>query len=205
MEDSSTLTATTPGGKSVLLRSDGTWVFQSSSARPITSADGFRKMPWGASRAEVIASENRDDYEDTDSFLAFTAVIAGLPCSIIYVFIRDALVRGKLSFTIQHANDNDFWDDFEALKNMLTKKYGLPDDDQTIWKDDTYKDSPNERGMAVSCGGLVGLVAWDLEETQFSLVLAGDNFEIDLSIHYKSKFLGHLEDEYIENLALEEL
>jgi hypothetical protein len=205
MENSSTLTATTPGGKSVLLRSDGTWAFQASPVRQPDSGVGFRKMAWGASKAEVIAAENRDDYEEADSFLAFTAVIAGLPCSVIYVFVGDSLVRGKLAFTVQHANDNDFWDDFEALKSMLIKKYGSPGDDQTIWKSDTYKDNPNERGMAVSCGDLVRLVSWDLEETHVSLVLSGDNYEIELAIHYKSKSIGHMEDEQMEQLALDEL
>jgi hypothetical protein len=104
---------------------------------------------------------------------------------VIYVFVRDMLVRGKLAFTVQHANDNDFWDDFETLKAMLIKKYGQTVDDQTLWKDELYKDDPNQRGMAVSCGALVRLVSWDLDETHVSLVLSGDNYQIELAIHYR--------------------
>lgn len=206
MENDTSLTAVTPGGKSVLLKSDGSWVFQASAAeRSESSNAGFRKTTWGMDRTEVIASENNDDYEEGENFLGYSGQIAGLPCTIRYVFVRDSLVRGKLAFTVQHANNNDFLDDFEKLKGMLIKKYGCPGEDETVWKDDLYKDDYNERGMAVSCGHLVNLAKWDLGETQISCELSGDNYEIELSIHYTSKSLGYLEAQLNEQQALDEL
>jgi hypothetical protein len=205
MGNDTSLTATTPSGKSVLLKGDGTWVFQAPPVRAPESASGFRKTTWGMDRADVIASEDKEDYEEGENFIAFSGNIAGLPCTIIYVFVRDSLVRGKLAFTVEHANKNVFLTDFETLKGMLTKKYGSPDGDETIWNADTYEDDPSEWGMAVSCGDLVKLASWDLGETQISAMLSGDNFQIELSIHYKSTALGYLEDQLNEQRALDEL
>jgi hypothetical protein len=166
---------------------------------------GFRKAAWGMNRDQVIQTEGREDVEEGANYLSYAGQVAGLSCSILYIFVEGTLVRGKYFFNVSHSNDNDHLSDYSTLKEMLIKKYGRPLEDEKLWKDDLYKDDYQEWGLAVSSGRLTMYAKWEKSETEIALILSGDNYQIDLSIEYISKRLGHLEDQMRERQALDEL
>jgi hypothetical protein len=166
---------------------------------------GFRKAAWGMDRDQVIQTEGREDVEEGDNYLSYAGQVAGLSCSILYIFVEDTLVRGKYFFTVSHSNDNDYLSDYSTLKEMLIKKYGRPLEDEQIWKGDLYKDDYQRWGMAVCIGDLTMYAKWGKSETEIVLILTGDNYQTNLAIEYISKRLGHLEDQMKERQALDEL
>ena len=114
-------------------------------------------------------------------------------------------------FTHSHSNENDYILDFNKLKEILTKKYGKPIEDERLWKNDLYRDDPQYWGFAISLGHLIYLATWETPATDttdttiITLLLNGENFEIMFCIEYLSKNLHKLEEKAIEKKSLEEL
>lgn len=73
-----------------------------------------------------------------------------MDCYVVYVFVRGKLVRTKYVIVEEHSNRNDYIRDYKSLKTQLSKKYGAPIEDETIWKNSLYKDDREEWGFAVS-------------------------------------------------------
>jgi len=165
----------------------------------------FRKTRWGMSKEEVkLTEDNEPAYEESD-FFGYENEIAGMDCYVIYVFTSDKLVRTKYSFIHEHANRTDYIQDYQELKEILTKKYGQPVRDDQVWKNDLYRDNSSEWGMAVAVGHLVYQVRWATESTEIIIQLAGDNFDITLAIEYRSKNLRELEEKAKEEELMEAL
>jgi hypothetical protein len=207
MTNNTTLRAITNDGRTAVLYKDGTWKFVDVPGAPNAGSrePGFRKSLWGMSMSEVEGAEDRDDLERGDNFLWHTGRIADMPCEMYFIFAHEQLVRGRVLFTVEHSNSTAFIYDFDRIKELLGKKYGVAQSDEEIWKDDLYKDDPSEWGMAVGNGGLVKYATWSTPETSITLMLSGDNHDISLVIDYVSKNLGHLEDQAKELQALDEL
>jgi hypothetical protein len=184
--------ATTDAGKKVLLDSDGTWRF----VEPVTidaSNEGFRRIPWGASRTTISERETLDLVQRIPDGLMYHTPIAGLSCNVVYILVDDQLVRAKYMLDQEYENQNNYLAATDKLKASLETKYGAPDRDNSYWSDDLYKDEVNDWGMAVSCGHLTRFVFWETAATTICLYLTGENFEIDVGIEYTSKALEHLE------------
>lgn len=71
----------------------------------------------------------------------------------------------------------------------MTKKYGKPDLDKIVWKNDLFKDNKQDWGTAISVGHLVYGAEWNTPTTQIIMMLHGDNYKITLIIGYYSKEL----------------
>jgi hypothetical protein len=199
--------AVTQDGREVVLREDGTWQYSSESQQliPRTEEVGFRKAVWGATKEYVMEIESNELLQEEPDALFYDGNVAGFDCLIIYIFANNHLVRGKYSFTHQHANANEFIGDYEILKDLLTKKYGRPRKAEVIWLDDLWRDDPSGWGVAISSGGLVYYAEWVTDATDITLILNGDNYEINLAIEYVSKKLGHIENQIREQKTLNEL
>lgn len=154
----------------------------------------FRNVNWGMSEEEVKANETATwVMKIKEGVIAYKTKIAGFDAALYYEFVNDQLVNACYMFDIQHTNENDYIDDYEKLKTLLTKKYGSPiSNDDMIWKDTLYQNKQDEYGFAVSIGHLVYLTKWETEDTLIDLHLSGDNYKIYLFISYTSKNLKYL-------------
>ena len=207
MTDQTTLRATINDGRTAVLYADGTWrlVEDSDSGTLEPTEAGFRKSSWGMSMSDVERVEARDEMVRGEGFLFHEARIADMPCEIYFIFARHQLIRGRVRFTVEHSNATDFIYDFDRIKDLMSKKYGSALKDEEIWKDDLYQDDPSEWGMAIGNGGLVKFATWAADDTDITLLLSGDNYEIFFAIDYVSKRFGHLENQQKEEQALDEL
>ena len=88
-----------------------------------------------------------------------------------------------------HTNKNFYINDYEELKEILTKKYGKPKKDEKIWDNELYKDDRSSWGLAVSVGHLAYGASWETSTTEIVLRLSGDNYKISLILAYDSKEL----------------
>ena len=195
-------TVLTSEGKAVILNKDGTWKYIVISTKDNAA---FRKAIWGSSKEDIKKLETNEIAHESDDAIFYKTSIWGLDCSAIYIFADNKLVRGRYYFTPDHTNKTDFIDDFKKMKSLLTEKYGDPIDDQQIWKNDLYKDDPDNWGMAVATGEMYCFANWETESTDISIQLWGDNFEIKHIIDYTSKVYGNLEDQINKEKAKDEL
>jgi len=196
-------TAITEDGKKVLLKDDGTWEYVKEEPKKEDLYD-FRKTNWGMTKAQVKKTEKSKLVNEDENLLVYQGTVSGLDCLIVYIFAEGKLVRAKYIFTKTHSNKNDYISDFNTLKEVLTKKYGKPVKDSHIWKNDLYRDDYQYWGFAVSLGHLVYFADWETSNTNLSLALYGENFEITLAIEYQSKKLKKLEEKAKEKEALDE-
>jgi len=125
--------------------------------------------------------------------LTYSDVVAGIACTVAYIFADGQLVRAKYIETAGHSNNNDYISDYETLQSAVIKKYGDPSQNETFWKNDLYKSDPQEWGMAVAVGHLVKASRWETSRTVIGLILEGDNYDVTLSLEYMSKQLAPLE------------
>ena len=165
-------------------------------------SDDFRKANWGMKMSEVKKTEAGKILQETEDVLAYEATLAGFKTLVIYIFAGDQLTRAKYSIIEEHSNKNDFITDYSSLKDLLTKKYGNPMEDETIWKDDLYRDKYSDWGFAISLGHLFYYSKWDTEKTEIVSVLNGENYQLKTVIEYTSKNLGKQEEKIREKEAL---
>lgn len=86
-----------------------------------------------------------------------------------------------------HTNDNDYISDYESINEALKSLYGEPDGEFIDWKNDLYKNDPQQYGFAVSAGHLVYGARWTANDGSIVIhMLSGDNFEISHDLDYIS-------------------
>ena len=152
----------------------------------------FRKTNWGMSKEQVKATEDKEpDWED-DAELSYKVTISGksgkdFPCN--YYFSADKLYSSAYGLGGRHTNNNLYIDDYEELKEILTKEYGKPKTDKVIWKRDVFKDDKSYWGTAVVGGDLSCSAQWKTPTTEINLKLFGEDWRIILIVSYESKEL----------------
>ena len=106
----------------------------------------FRKTNWGMSKEQVKATEDKKpDFED-NTMLSYEVTISEKDFECVYLFLEDKLYGSGYLFFGEHTNKNLYIDDYEELKEILTKEYGKPKIDKVTWKNDLFKnlESSNE-------------------------------------------------------------
>jgi len=190
--------AYTNDGKKVILKDDGTWVYSEETKNMKISYD-FRNSRWGMNKSQVKQTEKIELVNESKDMLIYKGTVADFNCAIVYIFAYDKLVRTKYVIDEEHVYKNDYIYDYVKLKDGLQKKYGKPKDSKSIWKNDLYKDEPQDWGLAISIGHLVYFTTWETPRTIITLALYGENYEITLAIEYKSKELAELEEKKKED------
>jgi len=174
----------------------------------------FRKSNWGMTIEQVKASEDKKpDFEGevTSGFvLSYEVQIDSKDYYCVYFFLEDKLYNSGYAFSKNHTNKNDYIQDYEELKELLTKKYGKPskkkllslyDREEIYWGYELYKDDEGDWGLAISVGELSYVSIWETPTTEIELILDGDNYEINLRIIYISKELKEWSDKILEDKA----
>ena len=144
-------------------------------------------------RKRVKQAEDKELFHEEDHFLLYRGKIAELDCCIVYCLVEDRLVRARYVITEDHSNRNDYINDHEKIKEILTVKYGKPVDDQVVWSADLYKEDDDDWGVSVSLGHLVFGCEWNTNSTDILLMLCGENYEISFVVEYSSQKLKPFE------------
>lgn len=139
---------------------------------------------------EVKQLENADLSDENDGVLMYENIeVSGKKAVLLYKFnSENELCEAGYVFKEEHTNDNLYIDDYYDVMDNLKKKYNDPELDKLIWKDNTYKDEKykDHRGLLVSNGTLQYVSSWATENTSISLILSGDNYQINMSLLYSS-------------------
>ena len=107
----------------------------------------FRKTNWGMSKEQVKATEDKKpDFED-NTMLSYEVTISEKDFERAYLFLEDKLYGSGYLFFGEHTNKNLYIDDYEELKEILTKEYGKPKIDKVTWKNDLFKNLENSNEL----------------------------------------------------------
>ncbi|MCK4620598.1 MAG: hypothetical protein KAT62_00125 [Desulfuromonadales bacterium] len=165
----------------------------------------LRNSNWGDSQDAVRHSEKSELVHDKIGQLGYIGKISGIDVAILFIFIEDKLARVIYNNQEKHFKANNFIDDYKKFKELLTKKYGEPNEDKIHWKNDMYKDDYQNWGTAIAMGQLVLGSQWNFGSSNIFNVLNGDNLENSHLIVYTSKELESLLENKEENDSLDQL
>lgn len=163
----------------------------------------FRKASWGMDRTQVVATEGAQPSQVGERGGAVVlrydaAKLAGLECRVVYIFAKDQLVRTKYVFQREHAQKNDFLADFTLVDAFLRGELNPPTDQRVSWHDETYKEQPEQYGVAVSLGQLLYSTQWNVGGTVVTHALTGEKGQITHEVEYVSVNLEALENQIAE-------
>ncbi|RKX66709.1 MAG: hypothetical protein DRP42_02560 [Tenericutes bacterium] len=70
--------------------------------------------------------------------------------------------------------------------------------DRIRWESEFLKSKTQYWGLAISMGSLSYISSWETNNSEITLMLSGDNFEINCVIGYVSKKFKHLIEKEID-------
>jgi hypothetical protein len=182
--------AITLSGQRVTLYKDGSWEYKKAKD---PNEIVFRNIPWGATADEAKRLMKDTPLFDTDILIAFADTVDNLKAHCVLGLAGGRFVRGQYQFAETHANDNLFLSDFDRIDTLLAKKYGKPSRSGRTWRDNIYRDDPNNWGMAVKTGRLTVYSEWRAGQVTVTHGLRGDNFKVDHGIEYRRDDMEILE------------
>ena len=172
------------------LKTDSTWEPDANATHaPVI---GFRSSRWGDSQSQVKSVESGEVLAEDPTVLVYETNVADFPVNLAFGFVNGLLSTGIYGFTQKHVHDGDYLHDFDTIRDLLIVKYGKPASVDEYWANELYRDDTTQWGMAVSCGHYSKFVTWADSGTEIVLQITGDNYEIRLSLIYKSKQLKPL-------------
>jgi hypothetical protein len=145
----------------------------------------FRKATWGMSKMEVSSAEIGELLTQDSYNVTYSSKIYGLGCVITYSFDNDRLIRGTITIIENHSDINKYLSDFNAIKSIMTTKYGKPATENAVWRNDLYKEVINKWGEAIQLGHLLLFAKWNFQSTLIHLQISGENGKIKLGMQYR--------------------
>lgn len=170
----------------------------------------FRGLPWGASKEDVRKAEGDKTIDQSTislgavplsmilrdpglECLVYMGKVSDLDCVVAFYFAGDKLVQGRIIFTVKHSDANLTIDDFQKVKVSLIEGWGNPEEDESLWSDERYKNDRTQWGKAVVEGHLAYHALWRLPDTVVMLQLSGVNHEPLHGLQYESAMKEHLD------------
>ena len=167
------------------------------------AGSAFRGTQWGMSKKDVRSIETADFSQEEPDQLFYNSKVAGLDCSIDYEFYHDSLWSAGYFFNETHTNQNDYIDDYNNIKEILLEKYGEPLAEEITWRNDLYKDDPQQQGFAISLGHLIYTSSWLFGDTFIYTFLGGENYKIQHGVSYRHVAFGRLVEQSKKTKAKE--
>ncbi len=136
------------------------------------------------SPSEVKRSETEKPFKEVDDGLCYKTRLADLEATTLYFFFKDWLWSCMYRFENEHSNNNDYLGDYKSISEILKEKYGEPDHDEEIFKDNLYKGDKDRRGLAIAMGHLRYFEGWSIKGITVSHSLSGENGDIHHGVAY---------------------
>jgi hypothetical protein len=153
----------------------------------------FRNAYWGMTKDQVrqvetlppaTAAQRMADSSGDNVLCYKGGQIADFSTYFEYGFEGDTLIKAVYDFTVGHDNDNDWFDDFDKIKQVIDEAYWPADYDEITWIKDTYKDDQANWGYAIRIGDADKTAQWYGDRTSISLELFGQNGKMHMSLYY---------------------
>ncbi len=165
----------------------------------------FKTFRWGDLQEDVEAVEGTPDSDGEMSsvdanYIVYDTTVAGKSALLAYYFCDDGLFQTRYILTEEHSNENLFIDDYEDIRDALTKKYGEPSLDWERWQDDSKEDYyANKKGDALCYGYLTYVTYYSLDRTIVAMEMSADNYDISTTIDFQSLDISAGEPDYSDD------
>lgn len=169
-----------------------------------STSRGYGKTRWGMSTSQVKELYPEAHLHQGQLFLLDQHIGADA-ASIVFKFTEQKLTSVWVKMEETYVNDNNYVDEYGRLKELLTKKYGVPSEDHQHWSSNLYRDNPDHVGMAVASGQLRLGSSWETQSTSIKLVCSGENFKSSVIAWYTSKEFASSEQQNEEKADLSNL
>jgi hypothetical protein len=158
-----------------------------------------RSVCWGMSPDRVKAMEGAplllERADSSGAALVYGDSLRGLGVRVTFSFLDDQLVGVEYRVTQSHADPADYIVDYHALRAALVEESGPPADEQTVWKEDLFREDPHYWGIAVGAGELVKWARWRTPRSRVALLLTRSDDGISLTVEYRTADLAIREQE----------
>jgi major membrane immunogen (membrane-anchored lipoprotein) len=155
-------------------------------AKPKETKYDFRRADWGMTMAEVKASESKKPADETADSLTYTSRVGKMFAYVTYQFKDGKLYRAGFIFDEKRDTDQKFLDDYETIKQELTKVNGKPVIDGVKQINPDADVASQDRGAAVCRGDLAYGAQWNIPRTVIRLFLQGKDSKCILTAIYTS-------------------
>ncbi len=133
---------------------------------------------------DVIAVKNKNNYRKFLDMLSYNETLPCLEdivfqnydCYLMYTFDYDIVDKEFYIMSTKKIKEVDFIEDYNRIKEILSKHYGEPDREQKLYTSVQKKEGLDLREEILT-GGLVLITDWIIDE----------NMEVSLSIYYSKK------------------
>lgn len=145
-------------------------------------ASDFRGSVWGT----PIKNQKRVETltPNLKGVVDVRCLLAGHTCRAFYYFLKGKLAMGMVYLGVYHTNANLYLDDFNHLVDLLSRKYGKPEQNEFVWSSDLFRGTPQYWGTAVQRGDLLRFALWRMPRTEVYLGLKGDGRRPRLHLEY---------------------
>lgn len=154
--------------------------------------NNFRDHKWGDSLLQVKEKEN--DVTVIKDNLVFDVLLNGEKYKAFLFFTKNKLYRGVYQYENDFTNPNEYFYKYIDLRELLTKKYGLPVDKKKNIKGDLFS-AFDDLGTAIQLGYYSESYIWETKKTFIILNIDGVQNDVEIQISYLSK------DEKLQNSA----
>ena len=156
----------------------------------------FRNSEWGMTKDQVTASESSlDPVSVNGQSITYKTQILGKNVELLYLFSQNRLIGTAYKLDDNYLNSNHFLNTYKRFKTALTRKYGQPQNEDTTWTDNTFKNVSLKRGLALSLGHTEYLSKWETPQTMIKLSLKEENYHVLCLIEYWSKEYTYMSEE----------
>lgn len=163
--------------------------------------EGYKNAKWGMAKEQVKSSFPDMMFKDEGKMTYFLSKIAEEDVMIGFDFVDNKLYLVVIGFQISTMNKDVYISKFNKFEELLIKKYGDPD--QRVRRGSTNRYTSD--ADAISMGEGVYFDTWKTPESEVSLLLTGDNFELNLGIRYQSIELGKEKEKLDKEKSLDNL
>ena len=146
--------------------------------------DGYENAKWGDSTESVRQCFPKKNFQTQDqNTIYFSGQDNGENAIIGFDFKNNELNGVTVWYQIETADIEVFTETFERLDKVFITKYGAPDNRTRV----SDREPGTTDAYMISAGEGSYVDSWSDAQTEISLNLTGDNFELKLEAIYKSK------------------
>ncbi len=159
-------------GRRVLLYEDYSWAY---------APPDIRNLYWGMSIQQVMETEQVRLIPDGNTLFGMNISAFGMTGMMFFEFDQDELVLAGYLFIENHPDGDAYLDDYRAVVETLSERYGEPAETITEWTGNEREDM----GEAFLDGALQLRTEWETQRSSIACGLLNDRDLFGLLVGYE--------------------
>ena len=145
---------------------------------------------WGRTSGEVrkqLGTAPEEGYEGSltegpREYVFYRSGLGATKALAVYIFEQDRLIRVKYLFESRKRDPQQFMDLYESIRVRLDQVSGSTGIKKSLWRNNLYRDFPDDHAMALAVGHLYLSTKWKTGKSRLLLYAGGNDFKIDVEL-----------------------